>query len=225
MEYNSTRSSRRDRMQVDEALQGKVVLVTGGAKRVGAAISRRLHAAGAGVLVHYRSAAIEARALQVELNAQRPDSVALAQADLLKVANCSQLVKAALKQFGRLDALVNNASSSFYRNRRDHRAGLGGSHRHQSQGAAVSRPGGDAGAEKKPRLHRQPDRHPCRVPDAEPRGLHGREGRASSADARACARPWARGAGERDRPGHHPVARRRRWRDEVEAPAHHQQRA
>jgi pteridine reductase len=99
--------------EMDGALQGKVVLVTGGAKRVGAAICRRLHAAGASLLLHYRSSAIEARALQVELNAQRADSVALAQADLLKVANCTQLVKAALKHFDRLDALVNNASS-FY---------------------------------------------------------------------------------------------------------------
>jgi len=98
---------------MEDALQGKVVLVTGGAKRVGAAICRRLHAAGASVLLHYRSSAIEARALQVELNARRADSVALAQADLLKIANCAQLVKAALKQFDRLDALVNNASS-FY---------------------------------------------------------------------------------------------------------------
>lgn len=98
---------------MDNALKGKVVLVTGGARRVGAAICRRLHAAGANLLVHYRSSAIEARALQVELNARRVDSVALAQADLLKAANCPQLVKAALKQFDRLDALVNNASS-FY---------------------------------------------------------------------------------------------------------------
>jgi pteridine reductase len=98
---------------MDDALKGKVVLVTGGARRVGAAICRRLHAAGASLLVHYRSSAIEARALQVELNARRADSVALAQADLLKAANCPQLVKAALKQFDRLDALVNNASS-FY---------------------------------------------------------------------------------------------------------------
>jgi pteridine reductase len=96
-----------------EPLQGKAVLVTGGAKRVGAAICRRLHAAGADLLVHYRSSALEARALQVELNARRPDTVALAQADLLKVAATTQLVKAAVKQFGRLDALVNNASS-FY---------------------------------------------------------------------------------------------------------------
>jgi pteridine reductase len=98
---------------MENGLQGKVVLITGGAKRVGAAICRRLHAAGASLLLHYRSAALEARALQVELNGQRAESVALAQADLLKVGNCSQLVKSALKHFGQLDALVNNAST-FY---------------------------------------------------------------------------------------------------------------
>jgi pteridine reductase len=98
---------------MDEGLHGKVVLVTGGARRVGAAICRHLHAAGANLLVHYRSAALEARALQVELNARRAESVALAQADLIKVAACPQLIKAALKHFGQLDAVVNNASS-FY---------------------------------------------------------------------------------------------------------------
>src|SRR5262245_35607451 len=94
-------------------LQGKVVLVTGGARRVGAAICRRLHGAGADLFVHYRSADTEARALQAELNARRANSLALAQADLLKVSAATQLVKAAVKAFGRLDALVNNASS-FY---------------------------------------------------------------------------------------------------------------
>jgi len=94
-------------------LQGMTVLVTGGARRVGAAIGRRLHAAGANLLVHYRASSLEARALQVELNARRADSVAIAQADLLKVSACVQLVKAALKHFERLDALVNNASSFF----------------------------------------------------------------------------------------------------------------
>lgn len=94
-------------------LQDKVVLITGGARRVGAAICRRLHAAGASLLVHYRSSTIEARALQVELNAQRADSVVLMQADLLKVSSAAELVKGVLKRFGRLDALINNASS-FY---------------------------------------------------------------------------------------------------------------
>jgi pteridine reductase len=111
LQFYTLKSGREPRME--QSLQGKVVLVTGGAKRVGAAICRRLHAAGAGVLLHYRSAALEARALQVELNARRADSVAVAQADLLKIAAASQLIKAALRHFGRLDALVNNASSFF----------------------------------------------------------------------------------------------------------------
>jgi pteridine reductase len=98
---------------MEEPLRGKTVLVTGGAKRVGAAICRRLHEAGASLLVHYRGSSLEARALQVELNARRADSVALAQADLLKAAAGAQLVKAALKHFDGLDALVNNASSFF----------------------------------------------------------------------------------------------------------------
>jgi pteridine reductase len=96
-----------------DALKGKVVLITGGARRVGAAICRRLHDAGAELFVHYRSAVTEARALQSELNARRTHSLALAQADLLKISASSELVKAAVKEFGRLDAVVNNASS-FY---------------------------------------------------------------------------------------------------------------
>ena len=96
-----------------QPLQDKVVLVTGGAKRVGAAICRRLHAAGATLMVHYRSSAAEARALVSELNAQRADSVALTQADLLKAASFTGLIKETVRTFGRLDALVNNASS-FY---------------------------------------------------------------------------------------------------------------
>ncbi|HXF67378.1 MAG TPA: pteridine reductase [Burkholderiales bacterium] len=96
-----------------QALQGRTVLVTGGARRIGAAICRRLHAAGANVLIHYRSSALEARALQEELNARRANSAAPAQADLLKTGAAAQLVRAALERFGRLDALVNNASS-FY---------------------------------------------------------------------------------------------------------------
>ena len=59
----------------------KVVLITGGARRVGAAICRLLHQGGEHLMVHYRSSAREARALQAELNAVRADSVALVQAD------------------------------------------------------------------------------------------------------------------------------------------------
>ena len=94
-------------------MQDKVVLVTGGAKRVGAAICRRLHAAGARLMLHYRSSAGEARLLQAELNGARPDSVSLIQADLLDLAKLPSLVDQTVLRFGRLDALVNNASS-FY---------------------------------------------------------------------------------------------------------------
>ena len=94
-------------------MQGKVVLITGGAKRVGAATARLLHAAGANLMIHYRSSAHEARALQDELNAVRADSVALIQADLLDVAILPSLVSQTVTIFGGLDVLVNNASS-FY---------------------------------------------------------------------------------------------------------------
>lgn len=94
-------------------MHGKVILVTGGAKRVGAAISRRLHAAGANIALHYRSSAHDALALQGELNALRPDSVLCVQADLLNLHDLPRLVQEAISHFGRLDGLVNNASS-FY---------------------------------------------------------------------------------------------------------------
>lgn len=94
-------------------MQGKVVLVTGGAKRVGAAICRRLHAAGARIAVHYRNSAQQALALQNELNALRPESALAFQADLLDPDALQQLVHEVVEKFGRLDVLVNNASS-FY---------------------------------------------------------------------------------------------------------------
>jgi len=95
------------------SLDDKVVLITGGARRVGAAISRRLHAAGANLVLHYRSSAAEARALQRDLTQARTGSVVLVQGDLLKPGNLTGLIKDAVKAFGRLDNLVNNASS-FY---------------------------------------------------------------------------------------------------------------
>ena len=91
----------------------RVVLITGGAKRVGAAICRRLHAAGADLMVHYRSSSDEARALQDELNARRADSVALVRADLLRAGAAATLVADTVERFGGIDVLVNNASS-FY---------------------------------------------------------------------------------------------------------------
>jgi pteridine reductase len=94
-------------------VHGKVVLITGGAKRVGADICRKLHAAGANLMLHYRASAGEARLLQAELNHARASSVALIQADLLDLAKLPALVEQTLASFGRLDAVVNNASSFF----------------------------------------------------------------------------------------------------------------
>lgn len=94
-------------------MHGKTVLITGGAKRVGAASARLLHAAGANLMIHYRNSATEARALQNELNAIRPDSVALIQADLLDIGGLPSLINKTVATFGGLDVLLNNASS-FY---------------------------------------------------------------------------------------------------------------
>lgn len=88
-----------------------VVLVTGAARRVGAEIARHLHAAGAMVMLHYRASAEAANHLAAELNARRPDSAATARADLVDLAALVDLVDVTLARFGRLDGLVNNASS------------------------------------------------------------------------------------------------------------------
>ncbi len=94
-------------------LEGHAVLITGGARRLGAAIARRLHAEGARLMIHHRSSRREAEALAAELNAVRPDSVMLHAADLLELAALPGLVAATLAAFGRLDVLINNAST-FY---------------------------------------------------------------------------------------------------------------
>lgn len=91
-----------------------VVLVTGAARRIGAAIARILHAAGWNVLIHYRASGAEARQLEKELNALRPDSAHCLRANLLDLHAIDKLAEAAHDKWGRLDGLVNNASS-YYR--------------------------------------------------------------------------------------------------------------
>jgi pteridine reductase len=97
----------------DGELQGKTILVTGAARRVGAAIARRLHQAGANLVLHYKSSERDAHALQSELNLQRAQSVILVRAELLETAGLAGMVKTCVDRFGSLDALVNNASA-FY---------------------------------------------------------------------------------------------------------------
>ena len=94
-------------------LQDKVILITGGAKRVGAAICRLLHADGANLMIHYRTSVHEARALQSELNLQRPNSVAIIQGDLLNLAVSPSLITETVSRFGKLDVLINNASTYY----------------------------------------------------------------------------------------------------------------
>jgi len=95
------------------SLAGRVVLVTGAAQRIGERIARRLHAEGAVLGLHYRSSSGAAEALAEALEAERPGSVALLPADLCDGEAPDALVGQLQQRFGRLDVLVNNASS-FY---------------------------------------------------------------------------------------------------------------
>ena len=97
----------------DMSLAGKTVLITGGARRVGAAIAATLHGAGANLVIHYRKSANEAAELTDRLNAARAKSVVTFQADLLDLGKLPDLVEFAVRSFGSLDVLVNNAST-FY---------------------------------------------------------------------------------------------------------------
>jgi pteridine reductase len=104
------------RVEVDDMaalLQGKTILVTGGARRIGRAIVRRLHDAGANLVIHHRASSEAAHALESELNGRRAGSAALLQADLMQTRLLDGLIVDAAGAWGRLDALVNNASS-FY---------------------------------------------------------------------------------------------------------------
>ena len=90
-----------------------VVLITGAAKRVGAQIAQTLHHAGMRVILHYRHSAADAQALANNLNAKHPDSACCFAADLSELQALEELAQSARNHWGRLDALVNNASA-FY---------------------------------------------------------------------------------------------------------------
>lgn len=87
-----------------------VALVTGSARRLGAAISRALHAAGFDLALHYRNSREEVESLAAELERARPGSTLILQADLADIERVPELVASTTRHFGRLDALVNNAS-------------------------------------------------------------------------------------------------------------------
>jgi pteridine reductase len=100
-------------MNEQAPLAGKSALVTGAARRVGAAIARELHVQGANVVIHHRGSAVDARNLAASLNAARKNSAALVRVELRDTAALAGCVEDAVQAFGRLDILVNNASA-FY---------------------------------------------------------------------------------------------------------------
>lgn len=93
--------------------QAPVILITGAARRVGAAIAMTLHASGARIALHTRRSVDDAEKLAAQLNAVRAGSAAVVTADLLDVSTIAPLVAEVFTRFGRLDGLVCNASSFF----------------------------------------------------------------------------------------------------------------
>ena len=93
------------------SLDGQAILITGAARRLGACTARLLHAAGANLILHCRNSVASAQELAAELQAQRPDSVALLTANLAEAQNASSMIEPAARSFGRLDVLINNASA------------------------------------------------------------------------------------------------------------------
>jgi pteridine reductase len=91
--------------------ESAVVFITGAGKRVGAALARDLHRRGYAIALHYRNAKPEAEALAAELNTARADSCLLLQADLDQPAQRDALIPGIIAHYGRLDVLINNASS------------------------------------------------------------------------------------------------------------------
>lgn len=97
-------------MSSPNSLDNHVALITGAARRIGAAIARTLHAQGADVAIHYRGSEAAANAVAADLNAMRADSAATFAADLNDLASLNHLLDDVRAWRSRLDILVNNAS-------------------------------------------------------------------------------------------------------------------
>ena len=98
---------------MDENQSNRVALVTGAARRIGAEITRQLHAKGLRVILHYNSSSTEAQALADELNQLRADSVKIIAYNLTQTETFDKFITEVIQCWGRLDVLVNNAST-FY---------------------------------------------------------------------------------------------------------------
>ncbi|MGD8515266.1 MAG: SDR family NAD(P)-dependent oxidoreductase, partial [Granulosicoccaceae bacterium] len=100
-------------MEQNKTVDCKVALITGAAHRIGATTARLLHDEGMNLIVHYRQSREAAQLLQAELNDKRSESCVLIQADLHETRKIQEMVREAMKAWGQLDVVVNNASS-FY---------------------------------------------------------------------------------------------------------------
>jgi pteridine reductase len=100
-------------MDTSNALAGRSVLITGAARRIGAALARGFHAEGANICIHFHRSGPEAEQLRDELNHARSGSAIVIGADLLDLDALPRMIEQTLAAFGRLDVLINNAST-FY---------------------------------------------------------------------------------------------------------------
>ena len=197
--------------EANTRVQEKAILITGGAKRIGAVITRTLHAAGANVIVHCNRSRDEAEALAAELNGVRAKSAAVVQGDLLGLNALEGLVVQAASMFGTLDGLVNNAST-FYSTP----VGSISEHhwneldRRQPAGAAFSCAGRRAVSQAKPRRDRQYRRYPRRAAAQGFCRLQHRQGRPRRAHALARHRARAGDPRQRRLARRDSVARQRR---------------
>lgn len=105
--------SKKIQRRIPQMSNNPVVLITGAAHRIGATTAKLLHQNGMNIVLHYRGSREAAQAVQKELNEQRENSVILIQADLHITNGLSALIEESVKAWGRLDVLINNASS-FY---------------------------------------------------------------------------------------------------------------
>ncbi|MES2998449.1 MAG: pteridine reductase [Pseudomonadota bacterium] len=111
--YNNHEDCELSGNTAENSSAKRIVLITGAGKRVGAAIARHCHQQGMYLAIHYRKSANEAKALCQELNEKRSNTAISLQADLKDIKNHINLVNNIIEKWGKLDVLINNASS-FY---------------------------------------------------------------------------------------------------------------
>lgn len=99
---------------MSQKLEGKVAIVTGSSRGIGAAIARRLAQDGASVVINYAGSADKAQEVVSAIEQQGGKAIAL-QADISKITEITQLFDRAIEHFGQVDILVNNAGTALYK--------------------------------------------------------------------------------------------------------------